>query len=190
MQRESILQTRPFCIKLELKSEKKINPCFTLQAEFISTFVKNGINKICGYMFVYSLIYIVCWFIFFIYLFIFFFIHFIVRLSRRHKLTRMYPPSNQKFICTPLCLLSNRTGNHHFLRGSLINLVPQQSPLLKPFACLSVCMSTNSWTYWWNMVPNWFFGIRDFSYLKLETWDFKAGRDSGLKVCVGGGIPE
>ena len=59
MQRESILQTRPFCIKLELKSEKK-NPCFTLQAKFISTFVKNGINKISGYMFVYSLIYIVC----------------------------------------------------------------------------------------------------------------------------------
>ena len=59
MQRESILQTRSFCIKLELKSEKK-NPCFTLQAKFSSTFVKNGINKISGYLFVYSLIYIVC----------------------------------------------------------------------------------------------------------------------------------
>ena len=125
----------------------------------------------------------------FIHLLFFFFIHFIVRLSRRHKLTRMYPPPSQKLICTPLCLLSNRSGNH-FLRGSLINLVPQQSPLLKPFACPSVCMSTNSWTYWWNMVPNRFFGIRDFSYLRLEIWDFKAGRDSGLKVCVGGGIPE
>ena len=111
-------------------------------------------------MFVYSLIYIVCWFIFFIYLFIFFFfIHFIVRLSRRHKLTRMYPPPSQKLICTPLCLRSNRTGNHHFLRGSLINLVPQQSPLLKLFAVrLCMCMSTNSWTYWWNMVHSWFSG--------------------------------
>ena len=41
MQRESILQTRPFCIKLELKlnrKKKKLNPCFTLQAKFISTF--------------------------------------------------------------------------------------------------------------------------------------------------------
>ena len=40
MQRESILQTSPFCIKLELKlnRKKKLNPCFTLQAKFISNF--------------------------------------------------------------------------------------------------------------------------------------------------------
>ena len=68
------------------------------------------------------------------------FIHFIVRLSRRHKLTRTYLPPSQKLICTPLCLLSNRTGNH-FLRRSLINLVPQKSPLLKPFD-LPVCLQT------------------------------------------------
>ena len=71
----------------------------------------------------------------------------------------MYPPPSQKLICTPLCLRSNRTRSHHFLRGSLMNLVPQQSPLLKLFAVrLCTCMSTNSWTYWWNMVHSWFSG--------------------------------
>ena len=32
--------SRPFCIKLELKlnRKKKLNPCFTLQAKFISNF--------------------------------------------------------------------------------------------------------------------------------------------------------
>ena len=37
-------------------------------------------------------------------------------------------------------------------------------------------------------IPNRFFGIRDFFYLKLGIRDSKAklGRDSGLKVCVGG----
>ena len=74
-------------------------------------------------------------------LFIHLFIHFIVRLSRRHKLTRTYLPPSQKLICTPLCLLSNRTGNHSVLRGSLINLVSQKSPLLKPFD-LPVCLQT------------------------------------------------
>ena len=35
-------------------------------------------------------------------------------------------------------------------------------------------------------------GIRDFPYLKLGIRDFKAksGRDSGLKVCAGGGMPK
>ena len=39
---------------------------------------------------------------------------------------------------------------------------------------------------------NRFFGIRDFPYLKLGIRDFKAklGRDSGLKVCAGGGMPK
>ena len=37
-----------------------------------------------------------------------------------------------------------------------------------------------------------FFGIRGFPYLKLGIGDFKAksGRDSGLKVCAGGGLPK
>ena len=37
-----------------------------------------------------------------------------------------------------------------------------------------------------------FFGIRDFPYLKLGIWGFKAksGRDSGLKVCAGGRMPK
>ena len=37
-----------------------------------------------------------------------------------------------------------------------------------------------------------FFGIREFPYLKLGIRDFKAksGRDSGLKVCAGGGSPK
>jgi len=41
-------------------------------------------------------------------------------------------------------------------------------------------------------VPNRFLGIRDFSYLKLRIWGFKAklGRDSGLKVYEEGGIPK
>ena len=36
-------------------------------------------------------------------------------------------------------------------------------------------------------VPKSFLGIRDFPYLKLGIWDFKAksGRDSGLSVCGG-----
>ena len=34
--------------------------------------------------------------------------------------------------------------------------------------------------------------MRDFSYLRLGIRDFKAktGRDSGLKVCAGGGMPK
>ena len=41
-------------------------------------------------------------------------------------------------------------------------------------------------------VPNKFSGIRDFPSLKLGIRDFKAksGRDSGLKVCAGGGMPK
>ena len=41
-------------------------------------------------------------------------------------------------------------------------------------------------------VPNRLFGIRDFPYLKLGIRDFKtkSGRDSGLKVCLGGGMPK
>ena len=41
-------------------------------------------------------------------------------------------------------------------------------------------------------VPNRFFGIRDFPYLKLGIRDLKAksGGVSGLKVCPGGGIPK
>ena len=41
-------------------------------------------------------------------------------------------------------------------------------------------------------VPNRFSGIRDFPSLKLGIRDFKAksGRDSGLKVCAGGGMPK
>ena len=37
-----------------------------------------------------------------------------------------------------------------------------------------------------------FFGMRDFPYLRLGIRDFKAksGRDCGLKVCAGGGVPE
>ena len=37
-----------------------------------------------------------------------------------------------------------------------------------------------------------FFGIRDFPSLKLGIRDFtaKSGRDSGLKVCAGGGMPK
>ena len=37
-----------------------------------------------------------------------------------------------------------------------------------------------------------FVGMRDFSYLRLGIRDFKAktGRDSGLKVCAGGGMPK
>ena len=40
-------------------------------------------------------------------------------------------------------------------------------------------------------VLNRFFGIRDFPHLKLGIWDFKAKpeRDLGLKVFVGGGMP-
>ena len=39
-------------------------------------------------------------------------------------------------------------------------------------------------------VFNRFFGMRDFSYLKVGTRDFEAkrGRDSGLKICSGRGI--
>ena len=39
-------------------------------------------------------------------------------------------------------------------------------------------------------VPNRFFGIQDFPYLRLRIGDFKAksGRDSGLTVCAGGGM--
>ena len=41
-------------------------------------------------------------------------------------------------------------------------------------------------------VPSRFSGIRDFLYLKLGIRDFtaKSGRDSGLKVCAGGGMPK
>ena len=41
-------------------------------------------------------------------------------------------------------------------------------------------------------VPNRFFGTWDFPYLKLGIWDFKAksGRDSGLKLREGGGMPK
>ena len=41
-------------------------------------------------------------------------------------------------------------------------------------------------------VSNKFFGMRDFPYLRLGIRDFKAnsGRDSGLKVCAGGGMPK
>ena len=41
-------------------------------------------------------------------------------------------------------------------------------------------------------VPNRFSGIRDFPSLKLGIRDFtaKSGRDSGLKVCAGGGMPK
>ena len=40
-------------------------------------------------------------------------------------------------------------------------------------------------------VPNSFFGIRDFPYLRLGIRDNKAksGQDSGLKACAGGGKP-
>ena len=39
-------------------------------------------------------------------------------------------------------------------------------------------------------VPDRFLGIRDFPYSKLGIWGFKAksGRNSGLKVCAGGGV--
>ena len=160
MQRESILQTRPFCIKLELKSEKKIILVLLYKLNSVALLLKMVLIRFAAIcLFIHWSILFADLFFSFIYLFIFFFIHFIVRLSRRHKLTRMYPPPSQKLICTPLCLRSNRTGNHHFLRGSLINLVPQQSPLLKLFAVrLCMCMSTNSWTYWWNMVHSWFSG--------------------------------
>ena len=42
------------------------------------------------------------------------------------------------------------------------------------------------------VVYNKFFGMRDFPYLRLAIRDFKAksGRDSGLKVCEGGGVPK
>ena len=41
-------------------------------------------------------------------------------------------------------------------------------------------------------VPNRFSWIRDFPSLKLGIRNFKAksGRDSGLKVCAGGGMPK
>ena len=41
-------------------------------------------------------------------------------------------------------------------------------------------------------VPNRFFGIQDFPYLRLGIRDFKVklGRDSGLMVCAGGGMPK
>ena len=41
-------------------------------------------------------------------------------------------------------------------------------------------------------VSNKFFGMRDFPYLRLGIRDLKAksGRDSGLKVCAGGGMPK
>ena len=44
----------------------------------------------------------------------------------------------------------------------------------------------------YSRVPNRFFGIREFPYLKLGIRDFKAKsrRDSGLKVCAGGGLPK
>ena len=42
------------------------------------------------------------------------------------------------------------------------------------------------------MALNSFFGIQDFPYLKLGIRDLKAKsrRDSGLKVCAGGGTPK
>ena len=41
-------------------------------------------------------------------------------------------------------------------------------------------------------VSNKFFGKRDFPYLRLGIRDFKgkSGRDLGLKVCTGGGMPK
>ena len=41
-------------------------------------------------------------------------------------------------------------------------------------------------------VPNRFFGIRDFPYLKLGIRDFEANsrQDSGVKVCAGLMMPE
>ena len=41
-------------------------------------------------------------------------------------------------------------------------------------------------------VPSEFFGMRDFPYLRRGIREFKAksGRDSGLKVCAGGGVPK
>ena len=40
--------------------------------------------------------------------------------------------------------------------------------------------------------PQQVFGIQDFPYLKFGIWDCKAksGRDSGMKVCAGGGMPK
>ena len=41
-------------------------------------------------------------------------------------------------------------------------------------------------------VSNKFFGKKDFPYLRLGIRDFKgkSGRDLGLKVCTGGGMPK
>ena len=41
-------------------------------------------------------------------------------------------------------------------------------------------------------VSNKFFGMRDFPCLRLGIRDFKgkSGRDLGLKVCAGGGMPK
>ena len=120
---------------------------------------------------------------FHLFIYFFFFIHFIVRLSRRHKLTRIYPPPSQKLICTPLCLLSNRTGNH-FLRGSLINLVPQKSPLLKPFD-LPVCLQTRESTdRIWSPIGFSGSGISRI-WSKLEIRDFKARSRFGIESMCG-----
>ena len=45
---------------------------------------------------------------------------------------------------------------------------------------------------WHQRVPNRIFRTRDFPYLKLGIWDFKSksGRDSGLKVWEGSGMPK
>ena len=57
-----------------------------------------------------------------------------------------------------------------------------------------VGISRKIWWKTWRLlsVPNTFFSIWDFPCLKLGIRDFqaKSGQDSGLKVCVGGGIPK
>ena len=54
-----------------------------------------------------------------------------------------------------------------------------------------ITLGSNYYTCAFYRVSNKFFGMRDFPYLRLGIRGFKAaksGRDSGLKVCAGGGM--
>ena len=60
----------------------------------------------------------------------------------------------------------------------------QMGPLLHLGPIITLVPSTDV------RVSNNFFGMRDFPYLRLGIRGFKAksGRDSGLKLCAGGGM--
>ena len=76
------------------------------------------------------------------------------------------------------------TRSYYSTKKLEINYKPKKK-ILPPARLLTGCHAKKR-------ILNRFFGIRDFSHLKLGIRDFKAKseRDLGLKVCAGGGMPK